>query len=439
MKLGFFNSVLSAERVRKLLKTDLVRATAFSAMATVVKLITALVINKIISVYLGPAGVAIIGQMTNFIIVAYVLGGSGINSGVVKYISEYKTHEPEKIPSLLSSGLWIVIISSVIVALVTIIGADYFARTLLFNDNLKSVFYVLGATVILYSFNSVVLSVLNGYKLFRKFYILNMLSSICGLVISFILIYNNRLTGALYATTLNQAIPFFISLILIAKEPWFKKQYWTQKIDNTEAKKLLKYVVMAVIATSAMPLAQLFLRSEVIKATSKAEAGLWDTVNRISNIYLLFIITALSTYYLPRLSEIKDNMLLRLEIIKTYKIMMPLVIIAASAVYFMRHIIIKILFTDAFTGAADLFLFQAIGDVMKIATWLLSVQLIAKAMARVYITMEILFTLSFALLSIISFRMFGLVGLTYAYALNYTLNFSGMVWVFRKQLFPGNR
>ena len=68
---------------------------------------------------------------------------------------------------------------------------------------------------------------------------------------------------------------------------------------------------------------------------------------------------------------------------------------------------------------AELFLYQLLGDVIKIAAWLLGFIMVAKAMTKLSIFGEILFTLSFVGLVIFFVNLYGLIGVTIAFMVNY--------------------
>ena len=64
-------------------------------------------------------------------------------------------------------------------------------------------------------------------------------------------------------------------------------------------------------------------------------------------------------------------------------------------------------------------MFQLAGDVMKIASWLFAFVFLSKSMTKTYISTEIIFTLSLLVLTVIFLDLFGLIGVTIAYAVNY--------------------
>jgi PST family polysaccharide transporter len=162
-------------------------------------------------------------------------------------------------------------------------------------------------------------------------------------------------------------------------------------------------------------------------------AGYWQGIWYISTMYLMLVTTTLGVYYLPRLSEIRDNKELRKEIFTGYKIIMPIVIIASLIIFLLKEYVILIAFSKNFMPMIDLFAWQLIGDVIKIASWLLAYLMLAKAMTKVFIYTEILFSALFVLLSILFVNNFGLIGITYAFSLNYFLYLVVMIFIFRKR------
>ena len=228
---------------------------------------------------------------------------------------------------------------------------------------------------------------------------------------------------------------FFVSVWMIRDLPWFTLNNFVGKIDSIIARKYFKYALMTFVTAATAPVSQLILRGYVISNISGIEAGWWEAMNRISNMYLMVITTSFTVYYLPRLSEIKDDKELRDEIFKAYKIIIPALLLLFVGIYFSRFVIIKTLFTRDFLSMENLFFWQLIGDFFKICSWLLAFLMIAKAMSRIFITTEIVFSLGFLLLAFVFMKINGVVGITQALSVIYLLYFICMVLVFRKLIF----
>jgi len=240
--------------------------------------------------------------------------------------------------------------------------------------------------------------------------------------------------GALYALVLNQSVIFFITLIFIIKSSWFQLRYFTKGFDKEMTTKLGKYSLMAITSALTLPISEIIIRNYIGSTIGWESAGYWQGIKYISDMYLMIITTSLSVYYLPKLSEIIDKKELRQEIMNGYKIIMPMVIVLALGIYLFRDLIIEIAFTGKFLAMNELFLWQLVGDIFKIASWLLAYLMLAKAMTKLFIISEILFATLWTILAILGVKYYGIIGITYAFALNYLSYLVFMFYYFRKRI-----
>ena len=72
-----------------------------------------------------------------------------------------------------------------------------------------------------------------------------------------------------------------------------------------------------------------------------------------------------------------------------YKLLIPSLLVISLVLILFKYYIINILFADDFQQMQNLFYFQLLGDILKMATWVLGYLLVAKAMARTYIIVEV--------------------------------------------------
>ena len=75
---------------------NLLKTSVLNGVAVLIKTATMFLLNKILAVYVGPAGYAAIGQFQNFIQMITTFAGSAVNTAVVKYTAEYYTDEKEQ-------------------------------------------------------------------------------------------------------------------------------------------------------------------------------------------------------------------------------------------------------------------------------------------------------------------------------------------------------
>ena len=409
----------------------LIKTSVLTGISTVIKLVSAFVINKVIALYIGPSGLAIVGQLQSFTSIITTFSNGAISSGIVKYTAEYQDIEEKK--KIFSSSIVISLICSLIISIFLFGFSDYLSELILKDIQYSSVFIIFGATIFLFALNMVLISILNGQKEIKKYVLVNIAGSIFSLVFTSILIMQLNLMGALYAMVLNQSVMFFVTLAFVIKSSWFKLEYFKQGLDKESLSKLSKYSLMAIVSALTVPVSHLIIREYIGENLGWDSAGYWQGIWYISTMYLMLVTTTLGVYYLPRLSEIQDNKELRKEIFSGYKIIMPIVILASLIIFLLKEYVILIAFSKDFMPMMELFAWQLIGDVIKIASWLLAYLMLAKAMTKVFIYTEVLFSALFVGLSILFVDKFGLVGITYAYALNYFLYLVTMIFIFRKR------
>ena len=413
---------------------NLIKTSFFSAIITLIRISAGFVANKVVAVITGPGGVALIGAFSNFISIVLTFANGAINTGVVKYTAEYED-DNEKLKSLFSTSFKISLCCSGIVGVILLLFGSFFSSWIFVNNLYSNPIRVLGVTIILYSLNTLLISILNGKKQIKTYTVVNTLGSLIGLGFTFILVYCFKLEGALYALVLSQSIVFFVTLFFITKSDWFSWNYFNQAFDKPMALKLSHYSLMAVVSALTIPISQILLRNIIITQLGVDSAGYWQGIMRVSDGYLMIVTTSLSTYYLPKLSSIKEEKELRDEVFKSFKIIMPLVIIGCVFIYLLRYVIISILFTKDFYAMESLFLWQLIGDIFKIASWILGYIMIAKSMTKYFLITEIVFSIGYVLCGGLFLKYFNLQGVTIAFAFNYLLCLFFMIYVFRKMLF----
>ncbi|SES03871.1 O-antigen translocase [Pedobacter rhizosphaerae] len=407
---------------------------SLTAVSTLVKMLTGLVSVKVVAVIIGPSGIALLGQLNSFATIIMVVASGGINTGITKYISEYRNSNSDII-KLLSNALKITLACSIVCGLFMIVLSGYLSRKIMLSNDYKYIFVIFGATVFLYALNGLISSVLNGYKEFKLFVVVNIIGSLGGLIFTLSFVYFLGLKGALISAVTFQSVMFLISLIMIRKLPWVKQEYFNQPVDKQTLLKYLHYSLMTFVTAATAPVAQIILRGHVIANISATEAGWWEAMSRISNMYLLVITTSFSVYYLPRLSEINNIQIIRKEIINSFKIIVPVLIAGFSILYIGRFLVIKLLFSTEFLQMEKLFLWQLLGDFFKITSWLLAYLMIAKAMTRAFIITEVFFTIFYLATAYLLMSEKGVLGIVQAYAVNYFVYLIIMLALFRKTLF----
>ena len=421
------------ELIGRFCRSELVKVFSLSSVATLVKMLTGLISTKVVAVLIGPGGVALLGQLNNLVYIVQYLASGAINNGVVKYVSEHKG-SVGKVRTLLTNALLVTVVCSLACGTAMIACHRRLSRWIMLSDEYGYIFIVFGVTVILYAFNMLLLSIVNGYREYKMFIRINVANSLAGLVFAVVLTLLYGLPGALIGATTYQSAVFFVTLYMVRRKPWARWSYFRGRIDRSIIRNYLKYALMTLVSIGTMPVAQILSRRYIMLDLSELEAGWWEAMNRISNIYLLVVTTSFSVYYLPRLSEITEPNEVRREIGKAFKVIIPLLLTGFVLVYLCRFLIIRILFTSEFLPMAKLFGWQMGSDLFKIGCYILTYVMIAKARTVVYVTTEIVFTIIYIGLACqLMQTSAGIIGVTQAGMAAYLLHM-GVVYLYLRKI-----
>lgn len=381
------------------------------------------VLNKILAVYLGPTGYAAIGQFQNFIQMVTTFAGSAINTAVVKYTAEYHEDETKQRAVWKTAGS-IVFLFSLVFAILILIFQKQLALYIFQSLKYQTIFIWFAIFLIFFNFNTLFLAILNGKKEILKLVLANIAGSLFALVITGVLAIKLQLYGALIALSIYQSIAFIVTLILCHRADWFEFSSLLGKIDLGITKKFASFILMALVSAICVPLSQMLIRAYLTQEFSLAYAGYWEAMIRLSTVYLLLVTTTLGVYYLPRLSELNAIDEIKKEVYLGYKFIFPFAVVGGICVFILRDWIINLLFSPSFAPMQDLFLWQMMGDALKIGSWILAYLMLSKAMTKLYICTEIIFTVSLIALTYICTQVFGFEGVSIAHLINY-----GLYWI----------
>lgn len=401
---------------------NLLKTSALNGVAVLIKTATMFILNKILAVYVGPAGYAAIGQFQNFIQMVTTFAGSAINTAVIKYTAEYHEDETKQRAIWKAAGSS-VLIFSFIFSLIILIFQKKLSLYIFQTTAYQSVFAWFAAFLVLFNLNALFLAILNGKKEVLKLVVANIAGSILSLFVTGFLAVQYHLYGALVALSIYQSIAFFVTLFLCYKANWFNISYLFGKIEPHIAKKFAAFALMALVSAVCVPLSQMVIRSYLSQEFGLNYAGYWEAMIRLSAAYLMLVTTTLSVYYLPRLSELSNIQEIKKEVYLGYKFIFPLALIGGILVYFLKDWIIPLLFNTDFLPMRELFLWQMIGDSLKIGSWILAYLMLSKAMTQLYIITEIIFALTSVLLTYICTQLIGFEGVSVAHIINY-----GVYW-----------
>lgn len=413
----------------------LLKIASFNSVAVLTKVVAGFLTSKAIAVFIGAEGLALIGNLRNFLTTVESFSTLGFTNGIVKYVAEYK-EDKAKLNEAVGTVLTTLLITALVISLIIYFNAETI-DVWIFGSQESYVFIIklLALMLPFYGMNLVLLAIINGLSRYKAFVKINIYSQVFGLLVTLLLIWKHQLNGALIAAVAIPGLLFFVTLFSFFDIRQFLKPVKLSGIKQKVLKNFSHYSVMALFSAAVMPLVFVFIRNYLIDHVSMKDAGFWEAIRRISNYYLMFVNSLLALYILPRFSEITNAFDFRKEIGHFYKTVLPVFGTALVVIYFLRSYIVTILFTNEFQPVEDLFMWQLLGDFLRVIASVIAYQLIAKKMVSYYIGIELFSLITLYLASIYFIDIYGAKGAVIAHFVNFALHLIVIATVFKKLLF----
>ncbi len=395
--------------------------TAFlGGLLTLFRMLTGFIITKFVAVYVGPTGVAVLGQLQSFVAGVNGLIANQIGQGIVRFTAEHKDHDYEITKEWWSAATSLLFMTVAIVGVAIILLSKPISLWLFDNTELYWLFIIVGFSLPLNAINSVLLAVLNGFGENKKHIYTSMISVCFTTLISIGFLYTFGLNGGLFAIAINNGIAAIIVMARVYRAPWFKFKYWFAQVDKKKRKVFIGYMLMGVIGAFTGPTALITIRNLISSSISVEAAGIWQAVARISDSYLGIFTIGIGMYYFPKAAAIVSASELRAETKRVVFLITPFLILAIVSIFFLRDFIIVLLYSQEFYSARDLFVPQLTGDLFRLLAFVPASVLLAKGYFKLNAIAEILMNFCFVFFSYILLKLgYGLVSVNMAYAVIY--------------------
>ncbi|MDO7174088.1 O-antigen translocase [Mariniflexile sp. AS56] len=414
----------------------LVKITSLQAASVLTRIIAGILTSKAIAVFIGPTGLALIGNLRNFVSSFQTLAIGGLYSGSVKYISQFKEDAVE-LSKTVSTLFYIGFTSTILVSLGCYFNAQLI-NDIIFPDynNYANVIKIFAMVLPFYSLNMFSFSIMNGFSKYKILIIINIIGQILSVSIALLLIYQNKISGALISVAIAESLIFLITLVGIINRRSLAPLIKVNSISFSLLKKLSSYSLMALFTAVIMPLVAIAIRSYLIDNVGYKDAGFWEAMTRISKYYLMLVSSLMALYILPRFSEIDDIKEFRKEVFSFYKTIIPFLVVGLVVIYLLRSYIVPLVFSNDFKPVEDLFLWQLLGDFVKVLSMVIAYQFLAKKMFWHYILTEAFLVVILYTTSVYFIDLYDNVqGAVMAHFVSYVMYYGIILLIFGSSLF----
>jgi len=265
--------------------------------------------------------------------------------------------------------------------------------------------------------------------------VINIIGQILVVAITLLLIYQNKIQGALISVAISESLICLITLVAIINRRSLVGLISVKQISFSFLKKMSSYTMMALFSAIILPLVLLAIRNYIIDNIGYKDAGFWEAMTRISKYYLMLVSSLMALYILPRFSEINGIKEFRKEVFSFYKTVMPIFGLGLILIYFLKPYIVLGVFSNEFQPVEDLFFWQLLGDFVKVLSLVIAYQFLAKKMFWHYIVTEAFLVTILYLTSIYFIDLYGVKGAVMAHFVSYLLYYGVVLLIFGSSLF----
>jgi PST family polysaccharide transporter len=391
--------------------------------------------TKFIAIFIGAEGLALIGNLRNFLTAVQSFATVGLYNGMVKFIAEFK-NDITKLSKTLSTVYYFGFFAMFLISLLCYFNAEYI-NDLLFSEryNYGYVIRIMAIALPFYTLNMFSFSIMNGFAKYSFLMVINIIGQIMGLCVTLLLIWQDNIDGALISVVISPSLIFLITLVGFVNRKNLISHIKVNNIDLSLLKKLSPFAIMATVSGFALPLVMIGIRNYIISVEGMEAAGFWEAMNRISVYYLMFVNSIMALYFLPRFQEIKSKQEFRKEVFDFYKSMIPVFALGLLTIYLLRPFIVALFLTDDFVRVEDLFGWQLLGDFIKILAVVIAYQFIAKKMFVHFIITELFLVLMLYLCSTYFVDLYGVKGANIAHFVSYVMYYIIVLVIFSSSLF----
>jgi PST family polysaccharide transporter len=415
-------------------QNTLLKVLSLNSISVAVSFVLGIISSKIISVFLGTSGMALMGSFRNFATMIKSIATLGVSNSIVKLFVENKENKQE-LSVIYATFFWLFLAISSVLGILVLAFAVPISDFLFFTNSYANPIRFFALLLPLMVINTFWLAIYNGLEQYKKIVIIQIISNVLVFGITAVLIWQQQIFGGLFSIAIGEILMVMVTFFFVQQDKESFRFDLQKLISQKYLTVIKRFSVMALLSAFAVPMTLLFIRNALVESHSIEEAGIWDAVNRLSSFYMMFFSSGLSLYYMPKLASIHTESEFKAELKSYFKIFVPLFFLMLVVVYWAKSIILEIAFTEAFSSINKILIWQLAGDFVKIMTLSFGFQILVKTMMKRYFLVEIVFNISYFVLAVFLMKSSAVEGVVKAYFYANLIALVLVLLMFRKLFF----
>lgn len=396
------------------------KATSLFGGVQFFNIIISIIRLKFVAIFLGPAGMGIVGLLTSTIGFIGGLTNFGLGISAVKDISAANgTGNQERIATVVTvfrSWVWI---TGTLGTLVTLILSPWLSELTFGNRDYTLAFVWISITLLFSQLSTGQLVILQGLRKLSYLAKSSIIGSTLGLLVTVPLYYWFGIDAIVPVIIISSIVSLLLSWYF-ANKVKIDQIKVSRLVTITEGKNML-LMGFLISLSGLMGLGTAYIvRIYISNHGGVMEVGLYTAGFAIINTYVGLVFKAMGTDYYPRLSAVAhSNELSKQTINKQTEI--ALLILAPIIVVFLVFIkwAVIILYSNKFTPVDAMIHWAVLGVFFKAISWSLGFYMLAKGAGKLYFWGALFFEAFFLIVNVLGYKYGGLSGLGISFILGY--------------------
>ena len=392
--------------------------------SSVVAVAAGIVKNKVVAVFLGPAGVGLFGLLQSVLATVGTIAGMGIGSSGVRQIAASSTAGDTQLLSSTRRALWRASVGLGLAgALVMILWGEPIGRLSLGKDGYGTAMAWLGVGVFATVLSGAQIALLNGLRCLKDLAWINIFGALGGMAAAIVAVWLWGEKGVLAAVV---AAP----LATLAASCWLTTRVSAgrEKVSwpalSPPLKQLFRLGFLLMLSGLMTAGIQFAVRALLTRAMSIEATGHFQAAWGISMSYMGLVLGAMGTDYFPRLAAVSgddgaSNAMINEQLEVALLLIGPVILGMLS----LAPQVVALLYSQAFTDTIAILRWQILGDILKVASWPIGFILMARGMGRLFFGTELLWNVVYFGVVWLGLKWWGLAATGVAFLVSYLLYF----------------
>jgi O-antigen/teichoic acid export membrane protein len=414
---------------------QILRSSSIIGGASVINIVLGIARMKAAAVFLGPAGVGLIGLFTNLTGLATAIAGMGVSNVGVRQIAEaVGKNDQVAIAQARRALFWATLFLAMLGAGLFWLLRGVLADKILHDSSLSSDVGWLALAVGLAIASASQYALLNGLRrigdLSRVSVYSGALSSVLGIMV--LAVWGRA--GLLAFILIAPIASFALGHWYVSRLPEIAMEKIPFDQLSAQWQTLVKLGFAFMLSSLVLLLGQLLVRSLIQKELGLDALGHFQAAWVISMTYIGFVLAAMGADYYPRLTAaISDHASVNRMVNEQTEVALLLAGPIFIAMMALLPWVIQLLYSPEFLPATQILNWQILGDILKICSWPLGFILLAAGDGKKFVIVETIGVSAFVLLTWITLPWLGLQAAGVSFAGMYFVYLPLVFWLAKRR------